>query len=320
MRRIIIKDKIYGKSEITSPVIIDLLNSKSIHRLKKISQFGIPDEFYHLKNFTRHEHSVGVMFLLKLLKASEEEQIAGLLHDVSHTAFSHVIDWVVGSGETEDFQDINHKRYLESSNIKDILEKYGYSLERVTNYKIFTLLEKSSPDLCADRVDYALREFSLKTARLLVSRLTNFNGEILFKNKESASVFAHSYLDKQIKHWGGFEAVSRYRIFGNVLRLALDKKAINFDDFWSSDEHVLKKIKLANIPEINKLLSILKKKSLNGLFISSLVVYKKFRYVDPKFISGDGFIRLSEIDEKFKLMLKEAEEWNKKGIRVPVLI
>lgn len=34
------------------------------------------------------------MLLNRQLDASMEEQIVALLHDVSHTAFSHVIDYV----------------------------------------------------------------------------------------------------------------------------------------------------------------------------------------------------------------------------------
>ncbi len=35
------------------------------------------------------------MMLVNRLGGSLEEQIAALLHDVSHTAFSHVIDYVL---------------------------------------------------------------------------------------------------------------------------------------------------------------------------------------------------------------------------------
>ena len=123
-----------------------------MQRLKSIAQFGIPDKYYHLKNFSRFEHCVGVMMLLKKLGATEEEQIAGLLHDVSHTAFSHVVDWVVGEGKTEDFQDEQHKNYIFSSSIPQILKQYSYDPERITDYHNFGLLEREVPDLCADRV------------------------------------------------------------------------------------------------------------------------------------------------------------------------
>lgn len=45
----ILNDKIYGKVEVKSPVMIELIKSAPMQRLKKISQFGVPDEFYHLK-------------------------------------------------------------------------------------------------------------------------------------------------------------------------------------------------------------------------------------------------------------------------------
>ena len=45
--------------------------------------------------------------LLKKFGASTEEQIAGLIHDVSHSAFSHCIDYVLdeGSEKTHNHQD-----------------------------------------------------------------------------------------------------------------------------------------------------------------------------------------------------------------------
>ena len=39
---------------------------------------------------THFEHSLGAFILVRRLDAALDEQIAALLHDASHTAFSHV--------------------------------------------------------------------------------------------------------------------------------------------------------------------------------------------------------------------------------------
>ncbi|MGC8537910.1 MAG: HD domain-containing protein, partial [Candidatus Micrarchaeia archaeon] len=94
-----VSDPVYGGFEIENEAIIDLMKSKPMERIKHISQQGIPREFNFkgATNHGRYEHCVGVMLLLRKLGASDEEQIAGLLHDVSHTAFSHTADMVFGS-------------------------------------------------------------------------------------------------------------------------------------------------------------------------------------------------------------------------------
>ena len=101
----IINDEVYGKIEINEPILLELINSKEIQRLKNISQFGIPSEYYHMPSYSRYEHSMGVFLLLRKLNVDLKEQIAGLIHDISHTAFSHVIDWVIGDSTQESFQD-----------------------------------------------------------------------------------------------------------------------------------------------------------------------------------------------------------------------
>ena len=169
METVLINDRVYGSIEIKEPVLIELINSKPLQRLKKIEQFGVPSAWYCFPGFSRFEHSVGVLILLKKLNASLKEQIAGLLHDVSHTAFSHVADWVFGSTiENEDLQDLIHKKILIQSEIPKILEKYSFKISEVSKIEDFGLLERSIPDLCADRVDYALREFMCWTNKEIV--------------------------------------------------------------------------------------------------------------------------------------------------------
>lgn len=312
-----IVDSLYGAYEIDSSVVIALLNSKPLKRLKKIAQFGIPDDYYHLKNFSRYDHCVGVMLLLKRLGASEEEQIAGLLHDVSHTAFSHVIDWVVGEGKTEGYQDEQHESFVTSSEIPHILQAYGYDAKRITDYHHFGLLERDLPDVCADRADYSLREFPLEIAKKCITHMTTQENKIVFTNKSSALLFARNFLQQQMNHWGGFEAVSRYRIFANMLRLALKENIIHKEDFWKEDAYIIGKLKLSKHKEINKILKILKQKSLADLPQSMTVVHKKFRAVDPLFIAGKKLLRLSAADQAFATSLEAARKKNEKGIIIP---
>ncbi len=84
-------NKLYGKFELSGD-IEELINTNVFQRLKKIHQGGAIFLINPNINHTRFEHSIGVMLLIKNLGGSIEEQIAGLLHDISHTAFSHLID------------------------------------------------------------------------------------------------------------------------------------------------------------------------------------------------------------------------------------
>lgn len=316
-----ISDNIYGKIEIRESILLEFLDAPSILRLKRISQFGIPDKYYHFKNFDRYEHSVGVMLLLRKLGASIEEQVAGLLHDVSVLAFSHITDWVFGQGREgkEDYHDSLHDRFIKNIEIPSILAKHNFDLERISDLDNFSLLEKSSPDLCADRVDYALREFKYwfnpDIVDNCVSGLTNFNGEIVFNNPESAYDFANGFLQLQMQHWGGFGAVMRYHLFSNALKTALDRGYISELDFYKDENFILDKIKKVKDKDTERLLADLEVGNLEKYKNNSgKKVIKKFRYVDPKVKQGNNLVRLSSLKPEFLTLLKENREVNQRGV------
>ncbi len=178
----LITDRVYGIKEIKEPVLMELITSPEVNRLKKIHQFGMPPEFYPIGGFTRYEHSTGVLLLLRNVGAGLEEQVAGLLHDVSHTAFSHLVDWVYGTEITENHQDDVLLKVVLESSLPRILDKHGFDPETITDHKKFPLLERPAPHLCADRVDYTLREMVLyrnpKEAYLVRDSLKS-NGRLL---------------------------------------------------------------------------------------------------------------------------------------------
>ena len=319
-REMLVKDRIYGKYEIEEPVLLDLLNSKELQRLKKIAQYGMPEEYYSfLPGFNRFEHSVGVALLLKKLNASLEEQVAGLIHDVSHAAFSHVADLVFGKETNEDYQDSIHLDFLLKSNIKDILTEHGFEIDKVANFDNFKLLDREIPFLCVDRIDYALREFKLWAEPGIVNDcLENFlvtqDSRIVFTDSKTAKNFAISYLKCQREHWGSFEAVWRYHVLSQVLKESLDKGILTEEDFLEDDESVLRKIYLnENENLIGKLEEM---KRIGNHKSMGLVKKKKFRYVDPEVLIGEEVKRLSEIDKDFVKILEEQKNLNKKGVKI----
>lgn len=224
-------DKIYGQFEIKEPVLVELINSPSLQRLKDIDQQG-----YRSKNFpgipcSRFEHSLGVFLLLKKYGAPLEEQIAGLIHDVSHSAFSHIIDYVVAKGteKEQSHQDDVFEEYVLKSELPEIIKKHNLDLNYILNDANFPLKENVLPDLCADRIDYCLRdafnlqEAPLKKIKYLLDNLMVKNQAWVFKNEESAKQFALLFSELNKKHYSGFVSATMFVTVANYLKYALEK-------------------------------------------------------------------------------------------------
>jgi len=303
-------DKVYGEEEINELVLIDLINCDSVQRLKEVSQFGIPDKYYHKKNgFSRYDHSIGVLILLRRMKANLNEQIAGLLHDVSHTAFSHVVDWVIGDSTKEDYQDNIHLEIIKSSEIPCILKKYNIYFEDIFCIENFSLLESEAPSLCANRIDYALREVEdLGLIKKVVSNLLNVSGKIVFQDKEIAEIFARIYTQLQNEHWAGNQAVARYYILSRTLKRAMEKEIISLEDFRNTDDFVIELLIKSDDDEILADLDLLRK----GFKVESgeegLELKKKFRFVDPDVFFEDKIVCLTNISSEYKTLLDEEKE------------
>lgn len=308
-----IKDRIYGSFEIRDPLLIDLIKSKPIQRLKGINQFGVPTKYANFESYSRFEHSIGVMLLLRKLGASQEEQIAGLLHDVSHTAFSHVYDWIVENKDKEDYQDKIFHKYISSGEISKIFKKHKFNYKKILDLEKFTLLERSIPELCADRVDYALREFPVNVVKDCLKHLTFRDEKIVFDNKKSALLFAKNFLWRQRIHWAAEDTVQRFQILSDLLRWAIKKKIISKKDFLVDDDYVINKLKAARSKPINNGLSFLRKKNFDGVKYEA-TINKKFRHVDPTFLSQSKSFVLSSIDTNFRKLLEQERDHNKEGI------
>jgi uncharacterized protein len=319
----IIKDKVYGDEEINEPVLIDLINSKTLQRLKGVSQQGLPQDYFYRTIYSRWDHSIGVMILLKRLGADINEQIAGLLHDISHTAFSHVIDWVLGDPIKEDYQDNNHLSIIEKSDLPKILERYEFDYKKIANIESFSLLEKPAPSLCADRFDYTIRDLKNlgkeDIVKLCITNLKNINGQMVFKTKQSAESFAEAYLKIQKEHWAGNETKARWYILAQILKKALNLKLISENDFMKTDQFIMTILENSKNQEILEQLNMLKKGFKIEESKEGIELKNKFRYIDPEVLTNEGIINLTKISPEYKRELEKEKSNKNSSVKIKII-
>src|SRR5207237_6182368 len=131
-------DRVYGDVAIEEPGILDLIGSPTFERLKGVRQAGPSALTFPFKNVTRFEHSLGVFLLLRRLGADRREQVAGLLHDISHTAFSHAVDFVFAS-EEQDHHERLKPEFLQRPDIVAALGALDYRPEEFYDDAVFPL-------------------------------------------------------------------------------------------------------------------------------------------------------------------------------------
>jgi HD superfamily phosphohydrolase len=323
---VIISDVLYGEFEVDQ-VLEELILSKSVQRLKGIHQAGASYLMNEKWNVTRFNHSVGVMLLVKKLGGSVEEQIAGLLHDVSHTAFSHVIDYVFDN-EDESYHEEIFSSVVKNSEIPAILAKHGYNYEDILLDDLkWTLLERSAPELCADRVDYTLRDMytygyiSLEEVHSFLEDVIAVEGKMVLQSIEMAEWFTETYYKDVIDFF-----MKPINIYGNemlakTLKLALHKKVIHADDFLLEDDELISKLQQCSEPEVHALLSkvhpnVIVKEDRNDY---DLHQKNKVRLIDPPLLREGKIVQSSVVSENIRQMSDIAYEKAVRGMCVKVI-
>lgn len=303
----------YGPVEVEETVLLDLIDSPAFQRLKRIHQYGVAYYTTHSEEYNRYDHSIGVFTVLRAHGASLEEQIAGLLHDVSHTAFSHVGDWVFGVENQEDsYQDKIHISFLEESGIATILRRHHYKPEALLPLEEhFPALESGLPNLCADRIDYNIQGayyqgfITYKEAIAIFNDLQFIENQWIAKNKELMQKLARFSLFMTEDCWGSplNHLLSRWLADAIIRAISIGLMSENELKF-GEDQPVLEKLIASKDPliqeEMKRIMNykqafeIVKEGSSETLHITS-----KFRGIDPLIQSERGILRLTQMDQSF---------------------
>jgi hypothetical protein len=134
---------------------------------------------------------------------------AALLHDVGHTAFSHETEEVIMKHTKKNHEERGLEK-IKKGEIKEILEKFDYPLERV--YEIFKGNKGGGVitfGLGSDRMDYLLRD----------SHYTGVAYGVIDSDRLIHTIRLHG--GEAVVEWGGLEAaesllIARFLMFSSV--------------------------------------------------------------------------------------------------------
>lgn len=168
----VFRDAIHNYIHVDQPLILDLINSPEMQRLRRIKQLGGTYQVYQSAEHSRFCHSLGVYFIVRKMifnsvvgtYLNDYDKLtvmcAALLHDIGHGPFSHCF---------EDAFDLDHEEYTikiinGNTTVHDILEAFDSGFAK----KVSSIIEKNHPNkilvqmvssqLDADRMDYLLRD------------------------------------------------------------------------------------------------------------------------------------------------------------------
>lgn len=304
----IYQDRIYGSEKITEPVLLDLVASAPLQRLHGVLQHGVSALIGVTRDTSRFEHSMGVMLLVRRLGASLGEQIAALLHDVSHTAFSHVIDYVFDGHETQAYHEEHKLPYVSTTDIPAILQRHGYHWLDFMHEDRFPLLEQAIPLLCADRLDYFLRDAcdlglapGNEIARTL-AHLDSHQGRMVVNDLEVARWLGYTFIQADKVSWANFREVGLYELAARAIRRGLQIGILVEADLWGTDRPAWEKLQACDDPQLQENLVQVHP---DTRFIwdelhPTFWVSTKLRSIDPDVYLAGQVVPLSRLDPAFQ--------------------
>ncbi len=292
-------DRVYGESAIDDPAIQALIDCPTFRRLGGIRQAGPSALAFPFKTVTRYEHSLGAYLLLKRLEADPKEQVAGLLHDISHTAFSHAVDFVFAS-EAQDHHEGLKPEFLHRPDLARAIRGLGYRPEDFADDSVYLLLEQPLPALCADRLDYFFRDSltcGVTTPEQVATYLASLvlaGPVIAFNDEAVARQVAAQFSVMNREWWASPTEAFIYNEFADALREAFRLGVLKRSDLLTDDARVLEKLRGAKAGRIGEKLQGVLRFRPEAIRDFRPRVEPKSRWLDPLILDGSGLSKLSE--------------------------
>ena len=330
----IFQDPIHGYMKFNS-LCLQFIDTKQFQRLQKLKQLGSLFYIFSAANHTRKEHSLGVGHLsgelIKKFKYDQPElnitnrdiniiRLSGLLHDLGHSAFSHVFDNVF-MRIVNPYINYNHEEmslnmidYLIEDNNIDI-EKDDINLIKKVIMGSKTINKRDSKDymyeivangingIDTDKFDYLSRDMhhifgNYKSYNF--TRLYEYNkiidNKICYNTKVAFDIYnlfqqryqMHKQIYNNVKGKSIEYMISHIMLYANK-EFNISKSVENPKDFLYITDNIIDKIEESNNPNLKKSKELIKRLYKRDLyeFIDEYIIPTELVYKIPKIKSID---------------------------------
>ncbi|MBQ8776153.1 MAG: hypothetical protein IJZ71_01560 [Treponema sp.] len=229
--------------------------------------------------YSRLDHSVGVALIIWNFTKDKTQTIAGLLHDVSTTVFSHASDFRKGDALTQtSTEEPTTKMILSDSALCKLLESDGIEPKDVVDYHIYPIADNEIPSLSADRLEYMYPSgLALDGSWTFEEIAKTYNDLTILKNEENKEELGFKTIEMAELY------CKKFCMIGHILQLNENKlslqllsqimsKAVELDVLQEEDFMTLSESKI-----IEKIESFISKKTLSMEEQKFATMYNTFR-------------------------------------------
>lgn len=180
-REKVFRDPVHNYIHVRHRVILQLINSPEMQRLRRIKQLGVANTVFQGAEHTRFTHSLGVYEIAQQICDNfqqnyptqdpgdglwdDEERLvalcAALLHDIGHGAYSHTFEHIFGTNHEDITREIlTNPATTVNAILRTVAPDFPAKVASVIDhsYPNPQVVQMISSQIDADRMDYLLRD------------------------------------------------------------------------------------------------------------------------------------------------------------------
>ena len=282
------------------------LSLRILTRLKKVGYFcgmdyASPHVYLFDYKISRYEHSLTTALITWKFTKSKKETLAALFHDVSTPCFSHVIDYMNKDYENQESTEEKTEAILRNNkSLKKLLKEDKLTIDDITDFKRYTIVDNHRPKLCADRIDGIILTSLGWTKTLSMKEIPNIldNIKVMIneENEKELGVTNNELANKLCDLNREIDVVCHsnednymMELLAEITKYVIDKEYITYDNLFEYNEEKLMNI-LQSIDDtaLKILLNLFKTVTLEEISFKEMPPVKR-RYINP-LVNGKRFI------------------------------